>query len=876
MLVFDKNRFGSKREIDEANGYLRVTGCNITKSQIRPYYGKEIPGWRDFELDPDTIYNVYCPEEELKKALESFNNLPLTREHIEVDVENVPKDKIVGSLGDHAEYKRPYVKNNLIVYDKKDIDWILSGKKKELSCGYRYTPVRQSGEFDGKHYDFLMTDIIGNHVALVREGRAGHDVMVADENLVCDYNKNHDSDGRFGFGKVIVSGDELGGKELSLKELREKAQEYYKDNLAGNSETNKNLGEVFFSLRGYKHPIAFSTRKEKLLLFPHLRQIIKSGAVSGPFPDIHGNDKNRWYKITTTVDIPDSLGNQTEKGVIVHVRQDANGKLYYDHTIKIPTDDRVRLKMNGLNGRSTEENKLTSDTDIIPQEEGLVNIFFVVEEELPNFTESQNDNTINTKENEMLTTDEFKEADHPRDDSGRFTEKSGSSSGKSLKDDKDVENYWQNTGSKESQGAGVVKVMKKQLEDLKAEHKKIFGKSMFVSKEEQERGEMIGKQIKDLEDEIAKKESDGSEKKEESSKEGEILKTKGLMEHLQKSVEAQKAENPDAKIGDTYIDSDRYLSLFGDTLSPKEYESLDWDKAEKVIFNKLREMEKEAGFKGEMAKDKEIPEKAGKPEKAGDEVALNQGETKMAEEVKEAPAEKKVEETKKEEVVEDACKKAEDKKEVKPACDEKEDKRKLIDEIGGILKDKLSEEDWRTVIKKAEELAYNDSERSADDKKLAKDEDKKDLKGKEQKAFAEGVEYGEKKEKAEPKKLDSEHESEGMKKAEKEMAKDSALAMDIDAIKAQVREEVMADFKAREEARKAVRGFVGDVNVMAFDSAEDIYKFACGKSGMDLNEIVSFKDAFKGLSAGKSKALALDASPVSGSNEECFKDIRIE
>ena len=275
-----------------------------------------------------------------------------------------------------------------------------------------------------------------------------------------------------------------------------------------------------------------------------------------------------------------------------------------------------------------------------------------------------------------------------------------------------------------------------------------------------------------------------------------------------------------------------------------------------------------------MAKDTDIPEKAGKPEKAGEKEALKQGEKKMAEEVKTDLAEKKVEETKEEKVVEDACGKAKD---AKGAKDEGVDKRKLIDEIGGILKGKLDEELWRTVIKKAEELAYSDSERSADDKKPVKDEDKKDLKGKEQKAFAEGVEYGEKKEKAEPKKLDSEHESEGEKKAEekKEMAKDEGLTMDVDAIKAQVREEVMADFKAREEARKAVRGFVGDVNVMAFDSAEDIYKFACGKSGMDLNEIVSFKDAFKGLSAGKSKALALDASPVSGSNEECLKDIRI-
>ena len=195
-----------------------------------------------------------------------------------------------------------------------------------------------------------------------------------------------------------------------------------------------------------------------------------------------------------------------------------------------------------------------------------------------------------------------------------------------------------------------------------------------------------------------------------------------------------------------------------------------------------------------------------------------------------------MEEVKEEKLADDACGKAKDKKEAKDACDEKEDKKKLAD--------------------KKEE----------------------DLKGKEKEAFAEGVEYGEEKEKAEPKKLDSEHESEGMKKEEKEMAKDSAMAMDVDAIKAEAREEgrkeAMEDYKAREVARKAVRKMVGDVDVFAFDSAEEIYKFACEKSGLDLTDVACYKDVFRGLSARKG-GLAMDASPVSGSNEECLRDIRI-
>lgn len=65
------------------------------------------------------------------------------------------------------------------------------------------------------------------------------------------------------------------------------------------------------------------------------------------------------------------------------------------------------------------------------------------------------------------------------------------------------------------------------------------------------------------------------------------------------------------------------------------------------------------------------------------------------------------------------------------AKDEDVDKRALIDEIGGMLKDKVDEELWRTIVGKCELLAYNDSENGSededdepkDDDKPAEDED---------------------------------------------------------------------------------------------------------------------------------------------------------
>ena len=69
------------------------------------------------------------------------------------------------------------------------------------------------------------------------------------------------------------------------------------------------------------------------------------------------------------------------------------------------------------------------------------------------------------------------------------------------------------------------------------------------------------------------------------------------------------------------------------------------------------------------------------------------------------------------------------------------DKRKLIDEIGGILKGKVDDELWQTIIGKAEKIAYEGSETSSKDnscKKNEVEEDKKDEEKQEDKQKATG------------------------------------------------------------------------------------------------------------------------------------------
>lgn len=177
ILAFDK----SSRDID-VDGRMRVEKCNITKAMVCPYFGHEIPGAEALGLELSKIYYLFRDPEEIRKAADSFRGLPLLIKHNVVNADNPRKDLIVGTTGTDVEFNDPYLTVSLSIWDNAAIAGIETKQQTELSCGYRYTPDMTPGEYQGTHYDGVMRDIIGNHVALVDIGRAGSDVVVADSN----------------------------------------------------------------------------------------------------------------------------------------------------------------------------------------------------------------------------------------------------------------------------------------------------------------------------------------------------------------------------------------------------------------------------------------------------------------------------------------------------------------------------------------------------------------------------------------------------------------------------------------------------------------------------------------------------------------------
>jgi uncharacterized protein len=168
---------------EDLNGFIEIKGNPLSKVGIFPYLGRQISD----SLIPDKIYYVYRPEEELSSedTLNSFRLLPFTNDHAmlgpsEEGLMPAERKGVEGTIGEDVYFDFPYLKANLKIFSERLAKLIEQGKQ-ELSIGYRcdYEPNR--GQYNGNSYDFIQRNIRGNHLALVDEGRAGHDVKVLDD-----------------------------------------------------------------------------------------------------------------------------------------------------------------------------------------------------------------------------------------------------------------------------------------------------------------------------------------------------------------------------------------------------------------------------------------------------------------------------------------------------------------------------------------------------------------------------------------------------------------------------------------------------------------------------------------------------------------------
>lgn len=172
--------FDRSNRTKDVDGRLFVADCNISKANVCPYLGREIPEWQALGLDPTRVYHMYRDPVELEKAASTFNGVQLLIIHKAVSAEQPEHRLVVGSVGTDCRFEAPFLKASINVWTQEAIDLIEREEQRELSSSYRYRAEMLGGTLHGATFDGRMLDIRANHVALVTEGRAGSDVKVAD------------------------------------------------------------------------------------------------------------------------------------------------------------------------------------------------------------------------------------------------------------------------------------------------------------------------------------------------------------------------------------------------------------------------------------------------------------------------------------------------------------------------------------------------------------------------------------------------------------------------------------------------------------------------------------------------------------------------
>lgn len=170
----DRGALGEAR-LDH-NGTLIVKGT-LTRTGVFTYRHTDKNGktFSTKELrHPEDVFDA--------KSVASFAQVPVTDDHPtegRVTSDNV-KRLSVGNLGDSISregQKDNLVTADLIIRDAKAIDKVMGRggqpRKLFLSCGYKADVIEDDGEYMGEKYDHRQTNIRGNHVALVRNPRAG-------------------------------------------------------------------------------------------------------------------------------------------------------------------------------------------------------------------------------------------------------------------------------------------------------------------------------------------------------------------------------------------------------------------------------------------------------------------------------------------------------------------------------------------------------------------------------------------------------------------------------------------------------------------------------------------------------------------------------
>ena len=166
----------SKREKD-ANGFLIIRDNPIAKAGVFDYLLSEV--FSQVEKDKDRIVRVCREFENLKANKDLFAGKPIKWEHYWVGKEGETQTGD-GAIFGEVRADEPYLKADLIIYNKDLIAKIEAGEVVELSPAYEANIEAIEGSYNGESYAYLQKLKEVNHLAVVEVGRSGSDLRIYD------------------------------------------------------------------------------------------------------------------------------------------------------------------------------------------------------------------------------------------------------------------------------------------------------------------------------------------------------------------------------------------------------------------------------------------------------------------------------------------------------------------------------------------------------------------------------------------------------------------------------------------------------------------------------------------------------------------------
>lgn len=154
------------------NGYLEADAA-VTRVGVFVYRHPDGTVTRELR-HPDNVF--------AEDSLATLRNRPVTLGHPMQGRLNARNTKYlaVGSAIGDVKHDQRLVNTRVQVTDEDAIEAVMNTESpiRQVSCGYEAEVVAEVGEYNGEKYDHVQKNIVYNHIALVKRGRAGEEVRL--------------------------------------------------------------------------------------------------------------------------------------------------------------------------------------------------------------------------------------------------------------------------------------------------------------------------------------------------------------------------------------------------------------------------------------------------------------------------------------------------------------------------------------------------------------------------------------------------------------------------------------------------------------------------------------------------------------------------